>query len=306
VQWAISPVEAERVQRFVKRLRKDDPLRGVADALLAGVHPPDDSAQIAFEALQRRSTTNAVKGVASWCLGLIPLSDADARQASTHLAAVLADRPGHSVGCLLAAGCIFFYILLLMAPIYAAMDTQKNRIREMAAISLGRLGRRDNIGDLIDAVTEMPNSTAVADKQVRFAAAYGLQLMLQNLPHGGFGALNEDGLRSVAQLLREPEDARHVPVLEILRTTGGPKALPPLEKFVRKATDPVLREMAGAAIEMITQRKELHAQRASLLRPSEEPQSDPTRLLRPTGTAASEPENLLRAELGGEDHGESG
>lgn len=293
--WPISTIETTQIEEFIRRLRKDDPLAGIAHALLRRTELRADATRILLDTLADSHARKPARGIAVWALGLIPLSPDDAYLASQRVAAVLADRPEHSLGCLIVSS-LFVYITLVLVAIYAGMDRQQNQVREMAALTLGRLGRRDNVGDLCRAVTEVKGKVAVRDKQVRFAAAYALQLLLGQMPHGGLNLLDEEGVRSVYLLLRETPEARHLPVLEVLRAAGTTKAIPAVEKFYRKTTDPQLKQVAAVTLEALNERRMLVTHRASLLRPADVVPDDPAELLRATGSTSADPTRLLRVE----------
>ena len=111
-------------------------VRSIAEAIQAGREPPEgafDFLRSRLARIHRRSWKE--QAVASWCLGRLPLTDTEQSEAAGTLVGVLRERPNHSVGCMIASGCLFYYIGFIWIIYTSAMDGIVNKVRAAAAES---------------------------------------------------------------------------------------------------------------------------------------------------------------------------
>jgi hypothetical protein len=302
-RWPLSQTEVKTILRFKQKLGRRDPLRGVVDALLSGSELPPDYAEVILSTLEGGWTRRHARGMAIWAAGLAPLGPDEAARADASLISLLKTRSGNAsigVGCCFSSCCLLAVPLAMLIPFLVWGNRLRNELREMAAVSMGRIGIAGNLYPLCDAIAAGQKANTSGEKGVAYAAAYSLDLILRSAGPPPSGALAEPVQASLCTLLREASAESAGSILNILRIAGSSWSIRAVERYHKRARDPELVAAATETLESLLARQSLEADRATLLRPAIAPQ-DPGFLLRPaTNQPSTDEALLLRPQEGSE------
>jgi hypothetical protein len=305
-RWPISDEEREQILKLKRKLRKRDPLHGVVDTLLGGGALPYADAELVVKTLESDQGRRPVRAIAAWAAGLADLDEEQGRRADIALVSLLGNRPSNEFACCMAAGCCFggWPVLLFMPfiPFLLASDRAINRLRALAAVSLGRLGHAYNIGALLDAVLPGKGRSSGGEKEARFAAVYGLSLILNRLGGKTDSLIDEASERALCMLLAEASPGSVWSITEVLKAVGTPRSIRSLKRYLKRLemSQSMEHDAVKSTVELLEAREEFNKQRASLLRPAETP-AQPDFLLRSWESQGTEDQSLLLRPTEGEE-----
>lgn len=280
------------VERLIRRLPRRSAARAAAERIQNATAPDDDSIRALLERFQRRRRVRfKEKMVVAWVLGHAGRSSRFAHAAAETLVGIMDERPGRNVGCMTAGGCLFWYLpwTWLWIALCSIRDGRRNRVRAIAARSLGVLGEPVGAASLARAVRTSPTRAANGDKAVREAAAGALPEALKRVaPESIFTIIPAETPRYLCRLLTPDNEWLSSRVLQSLELIGTEKEIPAVDRFARIApyTSSASFDVRGMAVRVLNVMRDRAArarEAATLLRPSSCPNAAEETLLRPAG-----------------------
>jgi hypothetical protein len=222
---------------------------------------------------------------------------------------------------LLALICFIFWLVpitvvglipitVVTIPTYRAInDTHYNRVRAMAATTLGKLGLRQSIPALVAAACGREKFTFGATP-VREAALATLPPLLATLTTEDYGQFDSEVVPNLCRLLRQPSEDVVQSALEALGKIGDERAIKPVEQLCQRAATQgavTLQETAERVLPLLCQRQQEENNPRILLRATDAPSLPNDTLLRPAqGVPEADPQVLLRASTQEEGSGSTG
>ena len=174
--------EEARIRPLTQRLRRSDPVRQAAEAVLAGLPAPENAPQTLNDLVSRGRAHTSQNIVAIWTLARLALTEDDRRAACQTLAAVLRKRPSIKMSTFILGACMLSFIAYPVIGLVLLIHEPKNRVREAAANALSRIGGIECVDDLARAVLPLESATAGGDRRVRLAAVRALTNLLPTMP----------------------------------------------------------------------------------------------------------------------------
>ncbi len=291
------PVQGEqkKIRALARRLRRNDPVRIAVEAVLNDTRMPPGAFEDLMDALVKPSRISWRRTLLScWTLGFACETDQQRQAASARIAFILADRPGRKVGCLLAAGCLFAHFAALYMLYVSLVDSPINKVREAAAIALGRLKVTGAVGDLCQAMAHPSGTVSGGDKSVRLASAWSLNNILPKLVDNGYGQVPASTLAGACKLLIGSSDRITIRALTTISLAGGGSCISAVERCEKRAKNPIVKAAAEEALVVLRARQVREQAPQRLLRPSELQVTEELKLLRPVADSESDNTYLLR------------
>jgi hypothetical protein len=286
-------VEAEEIERLVKRIPARDPVHKLAVFLRQGLTPPPELVVKTLKTLEKPSSRNwRQRAVAAWALGQTPLApdqreiaagwlehvivryhrlDQEGRLARAYLRVLtffvtvglgIAVFGSEGLEPLLVTPFASLPLSILFYPFSARIDRQRvNRVRAAAASAAGRLGVAHTVMVLAPAAAERP-------RNVRHAAAEALKSVLPVLHEGWYGHIPADTVEWLIRLLHHEDDALVIAVLRALGQVAGGGAVQAVERAAQRGRTGEIRREAEAALPALRRRQEQERQAETLLRPA--------------------------------------
>src|SRR5579884_585734 len=321
---ALGEEERVDIQRLLHRLPRRHPLRPCILALLEEAPLPAEAAEIVRAAQFSPGGRWEERALAAWALGLMPARCAShverlcelpeslappslrALFTTISLAAVpalligfdIAGKRGHpspaltlSIALILALTPIFYPIVFLLTiPLaYALQAARTNRVRALAALSLGRLRDPQSLGTLAGAAAEGSGT-------VRKHAISALRHLLPLLSCEHYGRIGSQAVPHLCRLLSHPRERFVLEILDALGKVGDGRAVPAVEWIAEQGETVWLQEAAQRILPVLRQRLQQESAPRTLLRAACLPDPAPESLLRPvTGVSEAENRLLLRA-----------
>ncbi|MEP6756145.1 MAG: HEAT repeat domain-containing protein [Chthonomonadales bacterium] len=305
------------------KLHPFSPVRRLATSLIQGKRV--DGKQSAIDSLKNPpGWTWHDKIVAAWCLSASDLSPQDRDQSTDILLEALEDKDltpilfralKRSVLSVLPVAVVgwFFveitsnfqrdppqviflmiYTILLffsapaLFPLSCWYDVRnKNRLRVMAATSLGRLGSMESVGVLAKGLTDR-------DRRVRETCANALSHILPNMTNAHYGVLGSESMIHLGNGLSNSDSQLVLKILSALEKVGTSKVIPFVARVADRGRSLKLRDAARETLSILERRAIAEQQRDKLLRPSANPATPSDILLRPASDAETEVALLLR------------
>ncbi len=322
----LASYEGEDIPRLVASLPRHSPVRQLAEAVLGRTHQALDSVQPLFIALSHAAGRSWKEQlVAAWLLGQVPLTPQEQDAAANMLLDILGSRPrrrlvrGMKQGMVRAYGLVLpvFLVVALFSPElppdflvhFLVLSTvasaclslplalwewersadHTNRLRAMAARTLGRLHVPESVGELAGAAFDRSPG-------VREAAAAALHEALPTLTDAHYGMFGAQSVENLGKVLSHPNSLLVSQTLDALRKVGTSHALPYVEQVAAQGRTVRLRDKADEVLGVLRVRQQQEAEAQTLLRAGIAPPIPAQHLLRPAqGVGNTEPQQLLRA-----------
>lgn len=181
-------------------------------------------------------------------------------------------------------------VFLLTVPLsYALQVMRTNRVRALAALSLGRLCDPQSLGVLAGAAAE-------GGGMVRRNAISALRRLLPLLSPEHYGRIGPLAVPNLCRLLSHPRERFVLEILAALGKVGDGRAVPAVEWIAEQGETVWLQEAAQRILPLLRQRLQQESAPRTLLRATCLPDPAPESLLRPaTGTQDAKIRLLLRA-----------
>ena len=287
--------ESDKIRGMVKRLRRSDPVRIAVEAVLDDTEVPEAAFVELMTALIKPKRMRWRRTLLScWALGFVSESVEQKQAASVRIASILAARPTRKVGCLVAAGCLVSYLGILYIAYTSLVDSPINRIREAAAIALGRLKVTDSVSDLCEALNQPSGTVSSGDKSVRAAAAWSLNNILPGLVDTGYGQIPASTLAAACKLLSNTNEGIASRALAIIKMSGGGSTISAVERFEKKTKNRVNKAAASETLILLRERQDRELAPQRLLTPSQLQEAEAQTLLRSVIESETIESNLLR------------
>jgi hypothetical protein len=197
----------------------------------------------------------------------------------------------HSEGAMvvaLASQMICAVSTVVMSPLYTPCILRNWRKLQVAcAQTLSRLGSPTGVPALLDAAVNGP-------RPVREAAEEALEVVMASFEAAAIRKLSADERRMCCRLLSHQKESLMLIALDLLQRYGDGDACPYVERLVRRARSPQVRERAEAVLSVLEALRDSARDAAQLLRAGS-PLSQGDALLRASTDTGTPPEELLRA-----------
>ncbi|MEP6756147.1 MAG: hypothetical protein ABJA67_11655 [Chthonomonadales bacterium] len=313
--------------KYVGRLPPDNYVRRIAEDLMRGTLP-EDVLSVTFALYQDITWKWNEKQLAVWCLGAIPLDEASQKSAYYALNRVLTKYKPRILdyrlvfrGCCmfipivftvfiaivisfphLAASVVFaesnatmlfllsiiFFSLLLMPPIASLYDfLRKRTLRYMTFTSLTRLYCLECIAPVSAGLFER-------DKRIRELAYQWLHHKLPTVKPEHFELLDSTTISSLANVLNHPDHELLLKTLQAIEYIGTGASIPQVRKIAYRGQSTELKAAAEKTLAVLYKRAEEQKRKATLLRPSKNPNEPSATLLRPAQDSDIDTAQLLR------------
>lgn len=302
-QSALAPLlragETDELLGLVRRLRRGSAIRVIADDALNG-RPlrPGDANIIIETAENQRRTGWRERAAAILLIGKVREWHPEHRERAASALAGLLRAPQYTApGCIYALGIYFLHTFFIAYALWA--DSRANRLRAMAAASLGPLRVPDSVSALAKAVYDRKSFwRSIGVRKVRRAAVAALPEALTSLTPDQYARLPFDTVPNLCRLLRHANEPLILAALEALANVGGGSAIRLVERAARKGRTAAIREAAERVLPRIQERRQQELNPQRLLRPADTPGRADSVLLRPaTGAPAGEEALLHRPSV---------
>jgi HEAT repeat protein len=312
----------EAIPMLVARLSIHSPVRRLAEAVLGQTHQALDNIQPLFTTLAHPEGHSwRERLVAAWALGRVPLTPQEQDAAAGMLLDVLGSRPRVRSWRAIMQGIVLSYVSAFPFCLLGAMTQDDfitmeviigtlgallggipvalwwgkhqvrnaNRLRAMAALTLGRLQVPESIGDLAGAAFDR-------SPQVREAASSALHEVLPILTSAHYGLFGAVSIENLGNVLSHPDALLVSRTLTALKNVGTSHAIPYVERVAAQGRTALLRDKAHDVLAVLRERQHQEEQAQTLMRASIAPPTPSGLLLRPAqGVSESDPQQLLRS-----------
>jgi len=333
-EFAHAPTWAQdsyvQIHELLAYLRRQTPVKHIAEALLSGRYRAGDPVHTLITALTHTGAHYMrERTVAIWALGRVQLTDQERDSAAGMLQEILEEEPGGTYWQRFGRGLLCGYavaipVSLLWSLIVAQNDREPwlaiflqmifvlGTIASAAAVPLnmvfGKIRTRqhdvvrqaaaETLGRLgvLESVGALAHTLFDPSELIREASAQSLHTLLPNLTESHYGVLGEQTIRNLGHALTYPDTNLAFKILDALAKIGTSHAIPYVDRIAKKAKTTRLQDKALEVLLRLDERKKRGDEANVYLRPSSSLTSPTGQLLRPTyHTGETEPLQLLRS-----------
>ncbi len=181
---------------------------------------------------------------------------------------------------------------LALSPLVITLSVAADlRVREAAAVALGRIGT-------VDCIPALAHGALGPHRPTRVASAEALHRLLPKVPADAYPEHAADLSPALARLLQHDDDLLVLLTLDAIDKAGDGSCLAPVERCATAGRAEPIRQRAAELLPLLRARRDQERQAATLLRPAE-PDAAST-LLRAAPSSPTDPELLLRPADGEE------
>lgn len=309
--------DVQEIHRFTRGREHRSPIARLAQAILHGQaqHPLDIPSVV--KSLEKPSSEQWKERLAAcWTLAHTPQNEREREAAARWLVYVLEHYPrldGEQRWkraylrtiflCLLpmvptfglgaiTAPFVAFPLSFIVLPFSSALDKSRmNRVRAMAAQSLGRL-------NVAQAVYSLAGGAADRDVRVRHESIWSLLSILPLLSESHIGHLEKDTVPRLCRLLFQTgfTEAGWISLLTALGKIGDGRAVPYVERLANHGVSVGIQEEARRILPILYDRRKREQEASRLVRAADSPEGLHQTLLRPyDSTGEADPQVLVRA-----------